>query len=317
MINRYKKLHQSPFYKLESKKDLSKLLQCPLNELKELANDYNYKLKDRGTELKSRIIQDPIFKLKTIQRRINELLSRTQTAEYLQSGKKGTSNVKNAIFHKGQDYVLTMDITKFYPSCRKQLVYDFFLYKMNTSPDVAYLLTDLLTYENYLPTGGPCSQLLAYWILVGMFDHINSQMEIRGIQFTLFVDDMTFSCADKKKLVSVENFVRNTLRHSMLKIKNSKTKFYSKHQKKIITGVVVAPNGSLLVPNRIQKLVYDSLIKNNKKIENFNNEDLKSTLGRIRYARQIQPTIFPQLFLKMKTLEKSVHTKNKSRKSEC
>ena len=45
--------------------------------------------------------------------------------------------------HLDGKYVLTIDIKKFYDNCTREPVYQFFVQKLKTSPDVAKKLTDI------------------------------------------------------------------------------------------------------------------------------------------------------------------------------
>ena len=64
---------------------------------------------------------------------------------------------------------------------------------MLNSPDVAKILTDIVTYEKCIPTGCPTSQLIAYYAYEDMFAGIKKIADNHGCLFSLYVDAMTFS----------------------------------------------------------------------------------------------------------------------------
>src|SRR5688572_19552866 len=86
-------LEQSPFFRLKSRKKLAVLLNSSLPELEKFTLDSNYKLKERGSAKKPRPVQDPVFDLKKIHKRITKLLMRTAVPDYLKSGIKRSSNI--------------------------------------------------------------------------------------------------------------------------------------------------------------------------------------------------------------------------------
>lgn len=54
---------------------------------------------------------------------------------------------------------------------------------MQTSPDVAKILTDIVTYNGGIPTGCPTSQLIAFYAYEDMFKQIQQCAESYGCIF--------------------------------------------------------------------------------------------------------------------------------------
>lgn len=54
----------------------------------------------------------------------------------------------------------------------REPVYQFFLKKLQTSPDVAKILTDIVTYDSGIPTGCPTSRIIAFYAYSDMFTEI-------------------------------------------------------------------------------------------------------------------------------------------------
>ena len=103
---------------------------------------------------------------------------------------KEKSYLDNAHYHIGAQYVCTTDIRSFYNNCSRDRVYQF-LQKLLTSPDVAKLLSDITTL-NYIPTGSPSSQILAYFAYEEMFINMFNVSQEFNCKMTLYVDDLTF-----------------------------------------------------------------------------------------------------------------------------
>ncbi len=191
---------------------------------------------------------------------------------------------------------MTADISCFYDNCKREYVYSFFKNKLQCSPDVSKTLTDLVTWNNGIPTGTPTSQLIAYYAYEEMFFAIKELSQQYGLTFSLYVDDMTFSGNSNFNIGKFIFELRAILKRYGHSLKKSKTKYYSKNRAKIITGVAVLPNFSLSVANTKRMQIVDlfyscSDVKDKKAIE--------SLKGKICSAKQIQPQIFPELTKKV------------------
>ena len=109
---------------------------------------------------------------KQVQRRILRLIQFVERPEWVIAGTKEKSYIDNGKFHLKSNYALMVDIKKFYDNCQREYVYRFFRNRLLNSPDVAEILTNIVTYEGGIPTGCPTSQLLAYYAYEDMFTKI-------------------------------------------------------------------------------------------------------------------------------------------------
>ncbi len=131
-----------------------------------------------------------------------------------------------------------MDVRDFFRSVKKEHVYYFFKDIMRCSPDVAGILSSLLTYKGALAVGSPVSSLLAMWSCKGMFDGLACLATENGFKFSTFVDDLTFSGA--KIPASLPEEIGSICRRYGFSIQDEKTVFYKNGSAALITGVVVA-----------------------------------------------------------------------------
>ena len=161
---------------------------------------------------KKRLVEAPSQQLKVIQKRIKNALIRCDFPEYVFSGIKGRSYVENARKHAGKVYVYKIDVSAFFPNTSRDKVYRFFLTELNTSPDVANILTNLCTSDlsrdiknkaeidaflqgkgitqiNHLCTGASPSPILSYLVNQAMFDEMKCLCDANGIAMTIYVDD--------------------------------------------------------------------------------------------------------------------------------
>lgn len=231
-------LQDSVFYKLSSKKRLASLLFSTPQELKSLTGRENYRCFTQTKGGKPRPIQEPLPKLDKIHSRVASLLCRIETVEGLHSGKRGRSNISNARTHLGLGKkVITADIKSFFPSTTRLSVFDFFYNTMKCAPDVADLLSKLLTYGEHVPTGSRISMPLAYFANKKMFDEIEAAANECGAKMTIYVDDLTFSGAMlKRSFITKLELIAKKHGH---RIHPSKTRFYGASEVKLITGAAV------------------------------------------------------------------------------
>ncbi|MCE5248928.1 reverse transcriptase family protein [bacterium] len=237
---------------------------------------------------KERTICEPVDKIKKIQKRLQILISRIELPYYLFSGKKGFCYVDNAKFHINANNLINIDIKSFYPNCKREYIFKLFRYKYLMCEDVAWFLTDLVVYNDYLPTGSPTSQIVAFWAYKDMFDKMNKYAHTNGLIFSVFVDDITFS-SDKSISKTLSYQIGKELKRNGHSMKEEKTKFFSKKRYKIVTGCMISPDNDLKVPNRLRKKIVDDLNAYNI---NASLQLKKSILGKIQAAQQIEPNLF-------------------------
>ena len=283
------KLTQSPLYKLKSKSKASALLRIETKELVVLSKNPPYDSFSKKTGEKTREIDRPREKLKKVQLRIKDLLSRIEIPVWLFSGKKGVSYIDNARYHQKSPYVITCDIKSFYSNCSYEKVFQTFKYIFKMSDDVAWIFVNLLAFKGKIPTGSPSSQIVAFWAYLPTFERINKKISSLGGIFSLYVDDITISSKDPitKKIIQDINYELKKVGHS---IKRSKTKYYGKERFKIITGVAISPKGKLRVPNKRRIKLINSLKSNEK--------SRLSCIGQIRAGQMIEKDFHKQDIIK-------------------
>lgn len=274
-------VNQSPLFKIKTKSKLAHYLQVTPKELIDLTRDDHYSVwSDNGRE-----IQAPKKRLKKVHGRLKDLLSKIKTPEWLISGKKGKSYIDNAKVHRSSDYLLNVDITGFYKNTSIERIRQLFIYEFQMNTDVAYLLAELVTWSGIVPTGSPASQLLAYWANKKTFDRIHEIAVSRNLQFSVYVDDLSFS-GNVQISSELPYLIAKELKQVGLSLKRKKTKFFFKKDFKSVTGVGLTKTGDLAVLNSKRKKILDkfpSLTRGNAEAAK------RSMKGSLVSARQIEP----------------------------
>nr|WP_237027888.1 reverse transcriptase family protein [Pectobacterium polaris] len=275
-------MNQSPFFKLKTKKKLLEIIGLSKAQSDKLMQKSAYKefVNDAG-----RTIQEPIAQLKAAHRRIGVLLGRIELPTYLHSGRKKHSTLTNAESHIQANELLKLDIHKFFPSTTAAKVHKAFVEKFQMSPDVAFLMTNLVTFSGKVPTGSPVSMAMAYWANKDMFDELSDLAISNSLIFTAYVDDVAFSGVKIPKGFSSR--VKKCIHSHGLVSKQKKETFYDSTQGKLLTGVVIQ-DGKLKVRwahNSSIKKEFDELAKAESDTDKIIH--LEKLAGRLHAAGQI------------------------------
>lgn len=265
-------------YGLKSKKQLLELLHIDRNIY---CKSYfiNSKIKpyiDINNEGKKRLVEAPDVDLKKIQSYLLRDLQRIDFPNYVFSGIKGKCYIDNAKVHSNYKFLFKIDISKFFPNISRDKIYKFYQNKLNMSPDIANILTNLITINldmknqqdkniaivndyikeykiksrNHLITGSPVSSIMSYLANVDMFEEIYRLSQINNIIMTVYVDDITFS-SNHKIPCEFRTAVLNIITKNGYTVSKKKCKLYNIQSVKKVTGVILDKEGKMQVPNKL------------------------------------------------------------------
>jgi hypothetical protein len=197
-----------------------------------------------------REIQVPRTQLAGLQRRIlNRVFRDFRPHDCSFGGIKGRSAVENVKRHLDKEYVLKIDVRKFFPSIHHRWVQTFFQERLGCIPPVADLLRRLVTLNSGLPQGTCTSPALADQIMNRIDVRLRQAFEPRGITYGRWIDDITISAAFS--LRSFIGFVDRILAESGLHIHRSgekKPHQFGPGEEAIVTGL--SCRGRVCVPLR-------------------------------------------------------------------
>jgi len=308
MVKKYP-IEQSALYKCRSLRRLNALLFLDIDskQIADIKKYYCFEI-NKKDGIAKRKITAPTKKLKTVQKRVLYLLQRIERPNWLISGEKGKSYIDNGKAHIYSNYFLAIDIKSFYDNCNREYVFRFFKDYLQVSGDIAGILTDVVTYDNGIPTGCPTSQLIAYYAYGKMFREISEIAQKYDCIFTLYVDDMTFSSQEHFDVNSMKKEIDCTLRKYGHKPKYSKMKYYSRGKDVLITGTVVNRNHELKIPNKLQKKIYDGFqnVKDVdiKEMDCNKKKEIASLRGKLQAAKSIECNKFSDINIIVGNIEK-------------
>lgn len=240
-----------------------------------------------------RKISEPLPSLKEIQTWIlKEILINIKVSPYAKAYINGYSIKDNARFHRKQKKVLSLDLKDFFPSITfNRVLYAF--RNIGYRENVSVMLANLCCLDNQLPQGAPTSPALSNIIASGLDNTIAEYIKGKGIRYTRYADDLTFS-GDFREGDIIKNIERIAIRQGFV-INHSKTRVRKRNQRQEVTGVVVNEKMQLERGIRrrirseayyIQKYGYQSHIQH---IQQEKRNHLYYLLGIASYALFINP----------------------------
>lgn len=262
---------------------LAQLLCADLVTLNSISDDSLYNIfTDNG-----RVIEQPLGIRDVIHTKIASLLVRIKPSDSLHSGVKKRSHVTNAESHTGNQPLLTSDIRGFFQSTTRESIFKFFHLQLGCSKDVSSILSDICTCNGHVPTGSRISMIIAYWANKPMFDEFESLAKARNLNFSIFVDDITFS-GQRLNRQFVSLIKKIALRHGHT-LHPEKTKLYRANSVKNVTGAAI--NGEKLVLSQKNRhKIYSDMILWHASDKSIPHENLENRiLGKLTAQSQIDP----------------------------
>ena len=214
-----------------------------------------------------RIIAQPSRELKAFQRFIiSSKLAHLPVHPSAMAYVRGRNILENAEAHRHGRAILKLDFTNFFPSI---LVRDWTKY-VRTHEVAAPLLVDLPTYSKLLfwgngssvprclSIGAPSSPLLSN-ILMHDFDCKFTELaREKGVAYSRYADDITISGLTIEAVSQFEIEARKLVRQTKspaLRFNDEKRGLYLRGQRRMITGLILTPNGQVSIGRERKRLI--------------------------------------------------------------
>ncbi|MGE0606303.1 MAG: reverse transcriptase family protein [Pirellulales bacterium] len=222
---------------------LARLLQVDLRELQDFRPGYRaFKLaKRRGGQ---RTIHAPDDRTKKLQRAVlHRLLYGLRAYPAACGFERGKSIVENAQPHAGQCVVVKMDVRDFFTSTTARRV-ELYFRRIGWSAAAARLLAQIVCLDGGLPQGAPTSPRLSNLVNYYLDVQLAAYARRRKGSYTRYADDMTFSFPKDypKRIRGLVQVVRRVLKAHGYEPCHEKTRILRRHQRQMVTGLVVNQN---------------------------------------------------------------------------
>ena len=237
----------------------------------------------------------PDLILKRVQRSIaDNILVQYPVSKYAKAYKIGGSVQHNAQPHVGKKKILKLDIEGFFDHILYSQVKNIVFCEEKFAEPIRVLLTMLCYYKESLPQGAPTSPAITNIIMYDFDQTVGAFCNDRGISYTRYCDDMTFSGDfDEREVIA---FVKGELCKLGLFLKNRKTAVVPASKRQTVTGIVV--NEKLNITKEYKKNIRQEMYY----IQKFGVEDhlkrmdvadkqqyVLSLRGRIAFVLQTTP----------------------------
>ncbi len=162
------------------------------------------------------------------------------------------SIVHNARPHVGQAIVVKLDIEDFFSTTRAARIEAYFR-RIGWDATAAACLTRLVCHEGGLPQGAPTSPRVSNLVNYFLDQQCIAYAYRRKGEYTRYADDLTFSFPKDypRRMRGVEQWVRRILRKHGYELRGDKTRFLRRHQRQIVTGLVV--NSGIRLPRETRR----------------------------------------------------------------
>ena len=293
---------------IKTRNDVAKVLKIPVKDLTyvlyvkgvdDLYKSFDIPKKSGGT----RRINAPKKKLLFIQKRLSDILCEYQQQIYKtdsSKGKishgfiKGKSFITNASVHRNKRFVINIDLEDFFDHFHFGRVRGYFIKNeyFKLPKDVATIIAQLTCYNGTLPQGAPTSPIITNLICNILDNRIAKLAKSYHMDYTRYVDDMTFSTNDKKFICIQNEFMEKLeieINKAGFKINEKKTSVQYRNSRQEVTGVVV--NKKLHVNREYYKTtraMANSLYKNGKFTIDGEVGTINQLEGRFSFINQLE-----------------------------
>lgn len=201
-----------------------------------------------------RQIAHPDRHLKFTQRWVlRKILDRLHSGEHCFGFERGSKLTHNALQHVGARAVLNLDIENFFPSIRMGRVITIFR-AAGYASGPASMLAYLCTHHGSLPQGAPSSPKLANLACFRLDRRLGALSASRGIIYSRYADDLTFSAQDSRTLTAVRPLIAHIVQDSGFRLNHSKSRLSGPSQARKVTGLIVRQDGVGIGRKRLRQL---------------------------------------------------------------
>ncbi|MFC0710266.1 retron St85 family RNA-directed DNA polymerase [Azorhizophilus paspali] len=282
--------------------EISSSLALSAMELIQIAakSPYTYKVysidKKTGGE---RTIAQPARETKFLQRElIGKLFNELPVHEAATAYRDGSSIKKNAWAHKDNRYLSKFDFKNFFESITEgdlELHFKKHFGEQEFSTNFIRFISRVSCYYNppqglTLSIGAPTSPLLSNSVMYEfdclIFDWCNE----RGLTYTRYADDLTFSSSTKGQAFEIEGFIEGVLakiEYPRLSINNKKTLHVSMSGKRRVTGLIISNDGKVSLGRDRKRLI--SAMIHRYATGSLTGDELSRLQGLLGFAEDVEP----------------------------
>ncbi|MFY1710462.1 RNA-directed DNA polymerase [Tritonibacter mobilis] len=224
---------------------------------------------------------------------LKHILSNLGASENAHGFEQGRSIITNARAHVGNKELLKVDIENFFPSVSFNKIFEVFK-KTGYPNNVCKALSRLTTKNACLPQGAPTSPTLSNLACVEMDLILNDAAEKKGLVYTRYADDMSFS--GSRIPDGMEEAISEIVSKFDFRLNKNKTCLAKEGQRKIVTGISIS-SGKLRLPRsyvrelrkQVHFVVNHGISAHSAVIQDNDPLLIDRLLGRVAFWLQVSP----------------------------
>lgn len=246
-----------------------------------------------------RTIAQPAKETKLIQRwLIDNVFCNLPIHQCATAYKHGASIKANAGAHAQNAYISKFDFTNFFSSIKEA----------DVALHLAENLGELLSRDEILwiarvscvrpsssgtlclSVGAPSSPLLSNSVMYRFDMELNQWCGERGLTYTRYADDLTFSSSIKENSKDVEFAIRDMLRnisYPKLSLNDKKTIHVSRKHQRRITGIIINNDGALSLGRDRKRMI--SALVHKFTLNQISAPDVLKLQGLLGFAKDVEP----------------------------
>jgi RNA-directed DNA polymerase len=251
----------------------------------------------------SRTIHHPAKELKLLQVwLVEKLLSKLPVHQSAAAYRLGCSVKRHANVHRHNKFLMKVDMRDFFPSITGKDVVQVLKKRLGSRSS---LLSSPLDYETVrkltcrddrLTIGAPSSPLISNAVMYDFDVEWAARCVQSGVAYTRYADDLYFSTNRPNILAPLLADLRADLRQRkspVLQINDQKTVFTSRKRRKLVTGVVITPQGDLSLGRKRKRYIRSLLFRLSQ--GKLSAEQQNYLRGFISYAKSVEPSFIVSL----------------------
>lgn len=246
-----------------------------------------------------REVAQPAREVKAIQRWvIREIGPKLPIHSAATAYREGASIRRNAEAHAQSRYMLKLDFTNFFPSILKGDVYLHIERHCSEflDPAAQRLIAHVCCWARRrqpplrLCIGAPSSPLLSNSMMFEFDNLLSSVAEQDCVTYTRYADDITLSSRVRSKIDRYEEIVKQLLaelQYPKLNLNLAKTVRASRAGKRVVTGLVLTPDGGLSIGRDRKRLI--RAMYHHSLSHQLDEKELQELQGLLAFADSIEP----------------------------
>jgi len=244
-----------------------------------------------------RTIHHPARELKLLQMwLIENLFSKLPIHQAAAAYKLGSSVKRHASIHRHSKFLLKVDMRDFFPSITGRDLVRVLKNRFGSrnsflsSPRDYEIVRNLACRDDRLTIGAPSSPMLSNAVMYEFDIDWARRCRNSSIAYSRYADDLYFSTNRPNILAPLLKDLRTDLRQRkspVLQINDQKTVFTSRKRRRLVTGVVITPDGSLSLGRKRKRYVRSLLFRLSQ--GRLSPEQRNYLRGFISYAKSVEP----------------------------